>query len=1363
MAPVIELEDNRGTVEQGTNNNGKCTEGDVVGPWTCARAAFKVIAPEKSRKQRRKNLQMMKNVASEGLNSTPYVKINWADKEEQEEPALFDTGAQWSLISAHLLSEEEITAMQLPSLAGRGVSGEKIPVIGEIWRSLWVGGLLFKKQRFIVVERMICPIILGIDFWSRVSGLSFDFNRGVLMISGSTQEIRLLHHPSAEGVANVDGEDSANEEEHWFEVTVDGDVTVPPRSESNIPCLIKGAEEGKEYMVQPITSDDKLVNTPYGIVKAGENGKVILRIANMSTDEALLKEGEQVAIVEDTAVWVANPVAGKAFKPKSGAMGDTDVRELICSKLEANKRAQLTGLLLKHNEIFYKGGKLPIVQVGVEHSIRTQVDSQPVASKPRRLSKELADEVRGHIAELLEQGVIRESDSQWASPIVCARKKDGTLRMAIDYRMVNERSNTATLHPIPLIDDLLDRLGKAKYFAVLDAKAGYHQLPLNKDDSDKTAFVVPGGHYEFAGRTPFGLKGAGYSFQRMMSVVLGCSNFVDALCYLDDILVWGETWEVFMKRLRKVLEKIKSSGLSLAAKKCQFGVREVSYLGCTIKEGMVKINEQRVQQLRQIERPRNVRELRRALGAFGYVQRWLPGLAQVARPLYSAVTNQPYARLHWDEEMDSAFVIIKDMIADAVALRLPDMEKPFTLVTDCSQVAAGAMLAQVDTSSPNLLKPTAFYHYALSKAEQNYSATEKELLAMVKAIKKFRVYLGRKFELITDHKALSWLKSLNPENETGRRGRWLDLIQQFDMVVIHKKGKSPEMRIADYLSRVKCDGDIVSGNDDEDTRTFLTMAAGDKESVNLSKDMILEEQQRNASIRSVKAAITEGRDLNPGGSESDSWRKPSFISGDKELEAMWRHRDRLFVDKEGILRLSFNGGRRTQEHPYGTIQKNRVVVPETLRVDVLKLVHRSPTAAHMGNTRSWKRMRDNFWWPHMREDLEEFIRKCEECSVNKHMNKPNKAPVAKTSLPGKPLDELMVDFLGPFQAAQRHPFRYVLQIQDVFSRFLIFVACVDAKAKTAAEQVMNRWLCLFGMPKSMRSDRGPHFVADVFEELCNLTGIKHKLGSPEHPQSQAQVERQNQLLNQVRCICENDIEKWPDALYKVQCSHNAAINATTGFSPARLLLGKDFNLPEDLITQENHTNPQTPLTVIEEREEENRLAIQLAKTNMDIYQNKRVEEAQEIGNPNPIPYTVGDTVRYKLNDDVRSRSGGKMAPRYSEPYRVMDVKGDGFTYTLEPMDSNSKGMIKDRRFNYLRTVSRLNEELEQQDTELMDNGHPENQSSEISSGTGKPAIKLVTPTRQSTRNKKPVLRLQVGGKCKRYEESQALNPELEEQ
>ena len=187
----------------------------------------------------------------------------------------------------------------------------------------------------------------------------------------------------------------------------------------------------------------------------------------------------------------------------------------------------------------------------------------------------------------------------------------------------------------------------------------------------------------------------------------------------------------------------------------------------------------------------------------------------------------------------------------------------------------------------------------------------------------------------------------------------------------------------------------------------------------------------------------------------------------------------------------------------------------------------------------------------MKQNLENFVAGCEECGINKHMNHPNKAP-------GEPLEEIMVDFIGPFQKAQSHNFQYLLQIQDLFSRFLVFVPTVDAKTVTAVDTMEGRWLSLFGMPKKLRSDRGKHFVAEVFKELCSRMGISQKLGSPEHPQSQAQVERQNQLVNQLRCLYENDPENWPRAIKKVQCSHNSAINATTGFSPARILLGKEL-------------------------------------------------------------------------------------------------------------------------------------------------------------------------------------------------------------
>ncbi len=207
----------------------------------------------------------------------------------------------------------------------------------------------------------------------------------------------------------------------------------------------------------------------------------------------------------------------------------------------------------------------------------------------------------------------------------------------------------------------------------------------------------------------------------------------------------------------------------------------------------------------------------------------------------------------------------------------------------------------------------------------------------------------------------------------------------------------------------------------------------------------------------------------------------------------------------------------------------------------------------------------------------------------------------------------------------------------------------------------------------MRSDRGPHFIAAVFEELCKKVGIRHKLGSPEHPQSQGQVERQNQLLNQVRCLCENKSDKWPEALYKVQCSHNSAINATTGFTPARLLFGKEFNLPEELITEEQPSRMIPAETLLEEREEEANLAVEQARINLKNNQEERLENAAG-ERPSAAPYKVGDIVRYRLSNDARSKLGGKMAPRYSEPYRVTEVKGDGYTYTLEPVGADSRGL-----------------------------------------------------------------------------------------
>ena len=1313
-------------------------EGHGIKPWSCAKVQFRVLPPAKEERRRGEKLGRLKTVASEGINNTPYVAAKW--KDGKSSAALFDTGAQWSLLTETELQKEEREGLQeINGMDGRGVSGEKIPVLGEVWRDVWVGGVLFKNHRFIVVKTMICKVILGIDFWSRAERVAFDFNENEVILNDS--RIKLYHHPR-----EVEKERERMGE--VFPVTTASNCCIPRRSVALVQCSMRGVEHGREYMVEPISAEDSLVSTPYGIIAGSE--EVYLRMANLGDEDVDFEKGQTVAVAQN-GEWVRNVETNEGLKDKSGNVKkNIDFSSMVGQTLEPNKKKHLIEILRRYDDIFYHGGKLPIVRVGVEHTIEVKEGSAPAVFKPRRLSREMQVEVREHIDDLFEKGVIRPSNSKWAAPIVCARKSDGSLRMALDYRALNSISHTATLHPIPLIDDLLDRLAKAKYFAVLDAKSGYHQMPLKEEDSEKTAFVVPWGHFEFTERTPFGLKGAGYSFQRMMSTILGASNFVDALCYLDDVLVWGETWEVFIKRLRSVLEKIRSAGLALGAAKCKVGVEEVSYLGCTIKHGMVRISEQRVAQIRRIDRPVNIRGLRSALGAFSYVQRWIPGMAEIAKPLFGALTDKPYARLSWSAEMEEAFETIKTMIADAVALSLPVMDKRFTLVTDASLYAVGAMLSQ---ETDGQLKPIAFYHHTLTKPEQGYSTTERELLAIVLAVKKYRVYLGRGFDLMTDHQALRWLQSLDPENETGRRGRWLDFLQQFDMTIIPKRGKSPEMRIADYLSRVQCSG---MEDDGEKVRIAVIASVNEEgqENMLVDKAELLEEQRKCVIVQKVREAIVAGIDINPGGSEASSWRKPS-LSGNPKVKELWRMRERLTLDADGMLRLQFNGGKKSTSHPYGVKVRNRIVVPEAYKEKILVLVHRSATAAHMGSKRTWQRARNNFWWPRMRQDVEQYVAECEECGKNKHMNHPNVAPAAKTSIPGGPLEEIMIDFVGPFQHAQTHNFRYLLQVQDVFSRFLIFVPTSDALAKTAVDELMGRWVSLFGVPERLRSDRGPHFIAEVFKELCTRIGIRQKLGSPEHPQSQAQVERQNQLVNQLRCLCDNDAEGWPRAIENVQCSHNASVNATTGYSPARILLGKDFNLPDDLITSEDSEKRRS--TTLWEIEDEHQRIVDAARQNIDDVQEKRIEDAEENLQARSDPYKVGDVVRYKLNNDVRSHLGGKIAQRYSEAYTITEVKENGFTYIMEPVDSSSRGRTKSRHFNLLKTVARK-ERDEVDDASLVNAESREPQEEDI---VTTPIVTLneemrpdtpQVPPRRSTRQRSNTARLQVDGHRKVYSE-----------
>ena len=234
------------------------------------------------------------------------------------------------------------------------------------------------------------------------------------------------------------------------------------------------------------------------------------------------------------------------------------------------------------------------------------------------------------LAEMEKEGVIEPSMSEWAYQVVLVKKKDGSLRMCVDYRRLNSVSR-ADAYPMPHIDELIDRLGKAQYISTMDLSRGYWQVPVETASRDKTAFVTPQGLFQFR-VMPFGLHGAPATFQRLMDrVINGLAAF--AAAYLDDLVIYSSTWEEHLTQLRVVLDRLRSAGLTAKPSKCQFGMSRCTYLGHVVGGGHVCPDPSKIQSVESFATPTNKKQVRRFLGLTGYYRKFIPDYAKIAAPL----------------------------------------------------------------------------------------------------------------------------------------------------------------------------------------------------------------------------------------------------------------------------------------------------------------------------------------------------------------------------------------------------------------------------------------------------------------------------------------------------------------------------------------------------------------------------------------------------------------------------------------------------------------------------------------------------------------------------------------------------------
>jgi len=412
----------------------------------------------------------------------------------------------------------------------------------------------------------------------------------------------------------------------------------------------------------------------------------------------------------------------------------------------------------------------------IEHRINLK-DSNPIKQAPRRIPLRMREEVDSIIEDMKCQGVIEESQSPWVSPAVMVRKKDGSVRFCVDYRKLNAVTIKDS-YPIPRIDDMLDRLSGNSWFSTLDLKSGYWQVKIRPEDKEKTAFSIGKGLWQFT-VMPFGLCNAPATFERLMEKILNQLLFKICLVYLDDVIIYSDSFEGMLSRLEQVFARLRSANLKLNPKKCSFFKKEIRYLGHVVSREGIKTDPEKISAVRDWPIPRTKKQVRSFLGFCSYYRKFVRGFSLIAKPLFSLTEDS--VKFVWTEKCEEAFKKLKEHLINSPILSYPDNQGCFILDTDASNHGIGAVLSQNQGGTERVI---AYFSRVLNKSERNYCVTRRELLAIVESLKSLHHYLyGRRFVVKTDHISLRWLMSF--KNLEEQLARWLQRIQQYDFEITY--------------------------------------------------------------------------------------------------------------------------------------------------------------------------------------------------------------------------------------------------------------------------------------------------------------------------------------------------------------------------------------------------------------------------------------------------------------------------------------------------------------------------------------------------------------------------------------------------
>ncbi|KAL4149788.1 hypothetical protein QTP88_003652 [Uroleucon formosanum] len=573
-------------------------------------------------------------------------------------------------------------------------------------------------------------------------------------------------------------------------------ITLQPRSETIISIPTPNLEEEGIYLIPAQTLDESILCS--NTVNQVRQKQILIAAVNPTEQSVQLTKEQINGLKFENFTEVKVQTIQKSTETVGTKGRLVALRGLLNTEhLNTEERESLISTCEQYSDIFHLEGEPLTCTDAVFHEVNTPATTQPINERPYRLPHRHKEEINKQMKQLEEDNIIAPSRSPWNAPLLVVPKKadkDGVVkyRVCVDFRKLNQIS-VGDAYPLPNIIDILDQLGKSKYYTTLDLAQGYHQVRMHPEHTEKTAFSTDRGHFEFL-RVPFGLKGAPATFQRLMNAVLAGLTGLKAFVYLDDIIIYALSIADHSKKLKAVFERLRTFNLKLQPSKCAFMRKEVNYLGHVITDQGVKPNPQKIKCVTEFPIPTNEKEVKSFLGLSGYYRRFVPGYGRIAKPLTALLKKDVIFK--WTDLCQEAFDELKKILTTEPLLQYPDFTRTFNLTCDASNYAIGCVLSQGPIGTD---PPIAYASRTLNRAELNYNTTEKELCAIIWGVTQFRPYLfGQKFNIVTDHRALNWL--FNIKDPGSRLTRWRLKLAEYEYEIHFKPGASNTN--ADALSRI---------------------------------------------------------------------------------------------------------------------------------------------------------------------------------------------------------------------------------------------------------------------------------------------------------------------------------------------------------------------------------------------------------------------------------------------------------------------------------------------------------------------------------------------------------------------------------